>query len=75
MGCNMTCIDKCSKSPAYGREDCFATCNCGNGVIKFTPGTVNTASIVEKVYGDVTKLSTTQLAEIKYSIKAANRAI
>ena len=55
MGCNQTCIDSCVAQIAFNAQ-CFSNCNCGQGVITVSPA-VNTAAIVEKVYGNVHNLS------------------
>ena len=65
MGCVQTCIDSCNAQPF--NESCYETCGCGQGVITVTPA-VNTAAIIESVYGNVHNLSQTQLDEIDWSL-------
>ena len=66
MGCDLTCIDGCNAQVSFNGK-CYENCNCGQGVISVTPA-VNTAAIIESVYGNVHNLSPAQLEEIDWSL-------
>ena len=68
MGCDQTCIDGCNAMISFNAK-CYSSCNCGQGVISATPApAVNTAAVIEKVYGNVHNLKAEQLDEIDWSL-------
>jgi hypothetical protein len=67
LGCDTKCLANCNGDV----EHCFPQCGCGNGIVVVKP--VNTAAIIESIYGDVAKLNEEQLDEIDWSLNLKNK--
>ena len=46
-------------------------CNCGSEIVSVKP--VNTAAVIESIYGDVAKLTDEQLDEIDWALEQKNK--
>jgi len=63
LGCDVECLEECHDPHV---DHCFRQCKCGHNIVEVKP--VNTAGIVEAVYGDVENLTDEQLKEIDWSL-------